>query len=693
MGEMTILYGLMDWQWWTNGLWFVLVTGVLWWAPGYFFLKKYKNVSRATKFFLAPILGLVLLTVVAYVSGMLGIYDLIYIYEIMVAGVAGWQLWQWGRAGKIKIGQWVREVWQREKVLLILILLGLIVQLPAIFGSGLRNVDGVRFFFTNNQDGLMHLGFIESLAERWPAMRPEVNAPLQNYHYFADLLMAQLVRLGLPAANVFGQYMPLALSMLMTGIIYQAMLWVTKKKRVAIWTTLVCLLAGDGGYLLSWLIPGGKGWEMATFDNGADQFLNMPFVVAKLIFFGAWLILNIYWKEKKSSWLGLLVLLLLPLTLFKVYWLFFFLGGWGITIVVRTVKIIVADNKSWKEVGKVWWRKMGWEAVAGLVVVIGGLILLKSIASEGMSDSLLFMPWVWPREIISADHLNWREWFLREQQFVAANNWKRIWWENGKLLLVSLVFVYGARLLGLLVGPKAARTLGRENVWFMLTSVVVWTFFGLNFLQSKGGFNTFNFLILAVTALSILLGVNLACWWEESTVKKRWLRWSITWGRRVLVVVIVGLLLPRTVHNWWWYSERTWQGKEEAGFYGNELLELLEAVKMESDEQTLVAVAPANERMRRASVVPGLAGASTYLSNQFILKTHNYDYESKETKMKEIFAEIDVKYFSASLRDLGISTVLLEEKDIESMDKVLLDGIKSSLRVIKENKAGVVMGL
>lgn len=688
-----LFYGLIDWQFWLYGLYFALLAGVLFWLPGYFLLRKEEKFTRASKFFLSPIIGMVLLTVIAYISGICGNYWLVYVYiGIIAIATMIFLKKEWKKENFKKLRAWGQKLWSKQGALLSLIFLGLLIQLPAIFGSGLRINDGGRFFFTNNQDGLMHLGFINSLAQGWPALRPEVNDLLQNYHYFSDLLMAQMVRLGLPSAQVFFQFMPVLVSILTTGIIYQTILVITRRKKIAVITTLVFLLAGDGGYLLSQLIVGGKGWEMATFDNGADQFLNMPFAMAKMIFFAAWMNLNFYWQEKKNSSLWLLFLLLIPLTLFKVYWLFFFLGGWGVTLLVRTIKILITDDKTWQECLKIWGKVLGKEMSACLIVLLCSFALLKSITTVG--DSLIFVPLVWPREIAAAQQLNWREWFLREQQFILNHNQKRIIWENGKLIGMALVFVYGARLFGLLINQKVARSWRSENIWFLMTAFFVWTFFGFNFLQEKGGYNTFNFLILAATSLTILLGASLSTWWGEKTeIKQKWWQKGIHLVRRVVVVFIFALLLPRTYYNWQHYWQTTKEKKEIVGFYENSFLALLKVAQQKTAATDLVVVSPENERQKRASVVPGLIGRKTYLSNQIILKTHNYEYEEKEELLKSIFAQAKLDDFKLGLRNLGIKIAILEWSDVEKMNQEMQIEIKKSKDKYFYNQAGIVIEL
>ncbi|MDO5561502.1 MAG: hypothetical protein Q4G02_01880 [bacterium] len=660
-----MIYGLADWQFWLNGFYFIFLATVLFFVPGWWLLNLIRvnqKISRATKLFLCPVLGLSIFTLLIWLGGTLGFYQILYVYLVAAFGLTvyyGIKKWRTG---------WRFSLSKKNLLpLFLLIIFGLGLQMPAIFTSGLRSSEGVRFFFTNNQDGLMHLGFINALAEDFPPLRPEVNDYLYDYHYFSDLLMAQFVRLGVPAINVFCQYLPIFISIFTTGLVYQAVFFVTKKRSAAVLTTLVFLLAGDGGWLLNIFLQGGNGWAMASFDNGADQFLNMPFAVAKLIFVAAWLSLNYFWQSKNQKALFLLPLLLIPLTLFKVYWLFFFIGGWGITLAVRWFQ-------TWrkKQIGSLLIKE---SLIAG-VVLFCSWFLLQSIVTTG--DSLHFIPQVWPREIAAAHHLNWQNWFLREQVFLEAQNQPRLILENAKLLLAALIFVFGVRLFGLLPNKKARSLLHSENIWFFYPSFFVWTFFGFNFLQEKGGFNTFNFLILAATALSFLLGVKLAVWWDSK--KPAYLG-------KLAVVVIFLLLAPRTFYNWWNYVQTTAAPDFTVGLYETDFLELLLQAKKSTRYGDLFVVAPKNERFTQASVIPGLIGRKTYLSNQFILETHNYDFSAQAEKLKTIWQENDPIAWQEQLRDLGAVAVILETSDLESLTPPVRENLQPSF----SNKAGMLI--
>lgn len=706
------IFGLSNWQFYFYGFYFCFLVFVLFLIPGwkiieFFQSKNYRQtkLSLMSKLFIAPVLGMVALTFVAFFSGLLKIYFLVYLYAL---GLIIFSLRFIFLKFSAKSHNWQKKVsFLKEKIksniaLIFLLILGLLMQMPAIFSSGLSNDQGTTFYFTNYQDGLMHLGFIESMAQSWPPARPEVNDVLKDYHYFSDLLWAQLVRLGLPTTNLFFQFGPIFLSLITTGLIYQSLIFITKNKKIAFFTTLVFLLAGDGGYLITFFLSETKGWEMATFDNGADQFLNMPQVFAKTIFFASWLYLNYYWQTKKRKIIFLLIPLLIALTLFKVYWLFFFLGGWGIAFLIETIiKSFQVYKKRKKEASNFKFNLIrffiiDWWQVGGLFfTALGAIVLLWSIGSEKV-NGLVYIPMVWPREIISANHLNWYQWFLEEQNLLSVHSFKtslQLLRLNLRLVGMTLIFIFGARLLGLLIGKKTIKALGVKNCWFFLTSFFVWFFFGSNYMQIHGGFNTFNFFILAATALLIPLGVNLSIWWGEKLTDKEFSVTKLFLAlRKALVIIILVLLSPRTVRNFSYYFNKAVETSvNEPGHFSVAQLDLLAQLRASTKKEDLIGVYY-DDRFKEASIVPGLGARHTYLSNQNILKTHDYDFQKKENKVKDIFSLSSIDDFKTAWQDLGVETIILwkqdEKNEYEEINSNLIQEINE--QAIWKNEAGLI---
>jgi hypothetical protein len=219
---------------------------------------------------------------------------------------------------------------------------------------------------------------------------------------------------------------------------------------------------------------------------------------------------------------------------------------------------------------------------------------------------------------------------------------------------VSLIFIYGWRLLGLLVTKKARRTLGGKNLVFFLSGAVIWTFIGLNFLQGVGGMNSFNFFIIAALALTIPLGLMLASWWQ-----RRWLG-------KALVILVLLLLAPRTLRNSVYYLQQYALGEPgEYALYPPARLELLQALNRVTSFTDVIGSNDDNQDLRHASVIPALAGRRTYLTNQFILDSHNVDYALKEWHLAEVRKITDeAEFYRYYGEKLQVQYLYLETNDL-----------------------------
>ena len=452
-------------------------------------------------------------------------------------------------------------------------------------------------------------------------------------------MLAQLVRLGVKSLHLYFQFFPLWWSLVMTGVIYEGVREVTRSRRVAGWTTLVFLLASDGAFWLTFFFPHGQGWDMASLDNGTDQFFNPPYVMAKVIFILAWVTLNHFWQTRHKRVLALLVGLLIPLTLFKVYWSVLFASGWCLVWLARA--------------GRSWWRRgrmssLWSELVAIVVVGIGSGLLLAS-ATTGQAAKMAFVPFLWPKLLVSSEHLGWDEWALRQQVYQQVPSWKRQTWDYVLLTLVALIYVFGARLVGGWTSRQTRRYLSGRNYVFLVVPAVGWTFVGFNFLQGVGNYNSFNFLIIAAVALLIPLGVNCHVWWR-------------TIGGKIFVIALLASFLPRLAYNW---SEYLGQSLDGHGRVVNcSELELLANLQKYTTWDDILLVNPDNDRVRAGSLYPALAGRRTYVSSQIVLETHDLKLPEREQAARDVLHDTRLDIAFGLARDLGVDYVVLDDWDL-----------------------------
>jgi hypothetical protein len=220
---MTSLHALTDWAFWLQAMKFLAGVWLVWYLPGRFLLRQIKDLpSTAPAVALRWVLGLVFWTLLTYLLGWLKLRPVGPIICLVLA-------WYELRHHKITFFWPNRQLWP---VLLVLVL-GLLVQMPAVMTSGWKTSHGLELYFTNAEDGMMHASFIQNLVSQFPPQRPEVaGLALTNYHYLSDLATAELVRVfDLPILASFYQFLPPLISLLSGYLVFSLILAWTGRKR------------------------------------------------------------------------------------------------------------------------------------------------------------------------------------------------------------------------------------------------------------------------------------------------------------------------------------------------------------------------------------------------------------------------------------------------------------------------------
>ena len=109
-----------------------------------------------------------------------------------------------------------------NRLLFIIFALGIFGQVQQFLITGFRFSDGIHIFTAASDDAFWHTSLIAQLVRRFPPFEPGlVNVGVHNYHYWSNLVVAELIRVfGLPILATQFQYMYLLVSFLLGGIAY-----------------------------------------------------------------------------------------------------------------------------------------------------------------------------------------------------------------------------------------------------------------------------------------------------------------------------------------------------------------------------------------------------------------------------------------------------------------------------------------
>ncbi len=635
---ITNIYGLTDWQFWAHGLVFM---GFVWFVLrglGYLWLRSIALCSNTffewfTHQCLLIVLGLASFTSLGLVFAQFDLRILQWL-TVMIGLVGSLVLYRNTPKSRLLLST-------ADAVTVVLLLLGSALQLVAIAGSGLRYGDQVRFFFTNSQDGMMHLAFARSLVATFPPVRPEIlNLPLTNYHYFTDLLLAEQARLfGSPLAHTFFHYWPILLSILASGLVAAVIRVLTHRSFAQWFGIIIWYCSGELAYLWSLLFHHEFNWNVATIENSADQFLNMPQMFAKVLIFAAYYsALRWYREQHQKSWFFSALILIVISTGFKVYF-----GLFNLALAVAMLVFGILTKRVGAAPQKLQLATLISLALPVTLAALATVAIFLTVSSG--DSSLSWVPLAWPKLLLSAEHLNVSDWWLRMQVYQAAMSWKGIAALNTIAILIAATSMIGTKLVGLW-----QLRLNRQDWWWqlpILVAIIGGCAVGFNTLQNPGGFNTYNFIIVAIQPLVILTALVFSQWWSK----------AVGWKLVVIIILLSGSLRP--LANATKYIAAQQSGRADAN-YSTQQLAALRWVAVNTPRDSAIQALPSNSQNQQSAFLSFFAERPTALAAENITVSHNLDYRSRYQILGQAAAVSDWQLLRANLTQLGIDYLYID---------------------------------
>lgn len=649
---------------------FLITAYLTFYLPGNLIISFLKINSLGMKILLPSILGMVLWGMQGYVFGYLHLRFLTYLYLLLMIFFA-YKRNLWFPSYFLEGLFWIKK----NIFLTLLVLLGVIVQLIPVVASGTRYQEGVRFFGVNGVDGIMHLAFIRGIIQRFPPFEPGAfDHPLTNYHYWSDLIIAELIRIWhLPVSHVFFQYMPLVLSFLTAIAGYQVVRSLGFSRNAGMWAIFFLFFAGDGVYLLMLLVHNKLSFAAPAIDNGATQFLNMPNALARPVFLTSIITLQYWFKEKKVLWGILTVLLCASLFGIKVYYGIFTAIGLSLIVVAMIVVGFVSKVKEKPFVQ------------SGILAVKENSILLFFLAFFFLVSAVIYFPpnkgagglrWYpleWPKIFLGPGGLNWSEWWLRRQVYEQAKNIRNLFILDIIAIIVAVISIHGTRLIGFFLGKNIYKKLGWKNILFFIPGLLIFHLLGLYTLQEAGGFNVFNFFVVGTVILSIFSALVIE-------------RFSFTnsFILAILAFVLVFVTIPRVVHETLSYLPTILTPQNaNSTLITNAELEGLSFIRENTPQSAIVQSHPKDSLDSQTPYVSFFSDRFTYLSGTGLQKTHNQPVAYKEKELNKLFDSQTSPEFHGRARNLGINVIYLKKNPTQQL---LFERDDNLIKKIFENK-------
>lgn len=615
---------------WAYFLYFLIAVFLAFFIPGNLILKK-KNLSKLSVIVLSLILGMVLWSWQGILFGFLKIRWLTYFY--LVLSFIWWfkinlKTIQSLKYKKLKIKDF-------DFLIFLIIFLGVLIQLISTLLVGVLNNRGI-YFCCSLPDSLYHLALTNQLIKSVPPIEPGASGILvQNYHYWSNLLVADLVRIfHLPLIATSFQYMVLFFSILfgLSATVFAKIINLDQK--AIYWLLFFLYFSGDITFFLLFLLGKGFNFSLPMLENGAWIWISPPRVMAAAIFFGFLSLFAIWVKKKEFYWGLLLALIAGSLIGFKIYMGIFTIAGLFV-------------------LGIYYLLKKNFLAICSLVLM-GTLSLVVYLLANGSAGGVIFTGFWRFQDFIVSPIFNLSHLELERQIYWANTNWPRIIEYSLIYALLYFLFVFGTLNLGFLQTRKTLNFLGKEINIFLISAIIISLILGSFFIQQTGGANSSQFLITMEIVISIYAALAVYYW----TAK---LRGTV----KFLVIILIIILTSSRV------GYQTWQNLQDLSrgkglTISSEELQALDFLREKTSPQSLILINNVDKghwSNANSYYISFLSDRQIFVDGKGIALDHGVKVEDKILATQSIFESSNSALVKRLLKDNKIDYLYMGSND------------------------------
>ncbi|GIK84012.1 MAG: hypothetical protein BroJett025_06340 [Patescibacteria group bacterium] len=616
---------------------------------------KFKTVSL--RFLLALPTGLALWGIQGYLLGYAHVRFLTLIY-IIVFTVLFW------REQKSKRFDDFKKIWVEIKKqpwwLFVLVAVSSFLQIFSHVGSGLMTATGLPFYFVNSVDGVMHLSYIQELVKNFPPQEPgAVGLPLINYHYWSDLVQAELIRVWqLPTIHVFFQYAPIVISTWTTVLFLRLISYLGGSRKTQLVALLLLTFGADAAYLITQVLHGHWGPNVSSLDSGVTFYFNIPQVYARFVFLASIFLLTKWWKERSFKTGVLVTLLIASLFGFKVYYALYAVFGFCFVVGLEIILHFISNLKKKSVVTALITTMQNSKFSLLLVGILAAISLAIYLPVNKAAGGLTYSFFEWPHLLLSAVNIDYIDWFLRMQVYKAYDNTRNIIIFNLWAAFLTFVAVYGTRMFGMLPLFKTKNEHMKKLFLFFIPTNILFVLLGLLTLQTSGGLNIFNFLIVPILAFNIFVAFNLSQLKTKIFVP--------------FIVVFALLTIPRSLIQLNLFYERYSTSQADAVISPNEL----EAFTyLRNQEAATVQTSMENYYNYQTPYISFMSGQPTYIGGVSMLESHNQPTKERVAEIKEALTQSDSNLKADLLRSLGITYFIVPTSEYQKPNTWLVEKV------------------
>ncbi len=456
-------------------------------VPGYVLVSRIKLEDFSFKLFLSIALGLVLLTLAAFVNFYL-------VYGLLVISLFFF-------FKELKLSEFVSNKFPKLNIqralILFVMLLGTVFQNGITSRSGRLYDFGIGYWGPLGHDGVWHQALVNQILKGMPPGNPALSSTaLTNYHYFYDLLVAATTKLtAIAAPELIFRFYPILFSLLLGFGTYLLCKILFNKWYVGIASLFFVYFGGSFGYIVEWVKQRTLGGESAFWANQpVSMNLNPPFAISLVLTIASILVFHLFSKRKDLVSGFVLIILIGALIEFKVYAGLIVLFSLG---VFSLYKLIAQKDFLYLKV-----------FIPSLILSV--LVYLPN--NSGSQNLVVFSPfWLIDSMIDFSDRVGWVKLSQARTAYLSGRLWPKYVLAEILSLGIFILGNIGTRVIAFLGIPGLVkRKIWKDETFMFLSFLMAASLIpSLLFIQKGNPWNSIQFIYYFLYLSAVFAGFGL----------------------------------------------------------------------------------------------------------------------------------------------------------------------------------------
>lgn len=573
------------------------------------------------------------------------------------------------------------EIFIRNKTLLVLIVLGILIQGFINFPSGYLYNDGLEFWSSHGHDGLWHIALMEAIKKSIPPQNPIFSGEsLYNYHYLVDVLMGEFSRIFpfFSTLDLYFRFFPVIFSILIGISVFAFVTRWQENLKIGFLALFFTYFVGSFGYVVTFIRSGNIfGGETVFWAAQQNTLLgNPPHAISHGLLAAFFLSFLIYLRERNTIWVVTSFLIGSTLAGFKVSGGFVMLMGLGAATIVDFIN-----------------HRRSSALILAFMLGLSNFITFKVMTSKEAASFLMFLPWWFIRTMV-VDKLGWMDMELKRQHYISKGTWHawlRVFQLEVTAFLVFVVGNLGMRILGfysivknIFVGKNYKKPFEVMLLVTMITGLLIPIFFvqkgiiynNIQFMQY------FLFIFGFYGAITVYNLINF--------FNHRWIKFCI-------LILIAMLSIPTVIGN---LNEFYGHGRTSLAKISNQDLEALQYLKEHSSPEAIILTMPFNKYLKdkfsyqprpiyawySTAYIPALTDRRIYLTDEEQALITGYPIDDRVSKMKRFFGQQDFSWNRQFLKNAKINYIYVAKDELIKP----LDIQNNNLEIFFENNEIII---